>query len=75
MLEPLVCLLRVIYTPAYADYGYVHLSQHIPKDKAERLEYFAKISSLKDIEDKTAGAQYWFREMIEDVRELSACEH
>jgi ribosomal protein L30E len=42
----------MIYTPAYADYGCIHISQHIPKDKAEKLEYFAKISSLDDIEQK-----------------------
>lgn len=65
VLEPLVCLLRIIYTPAYTDYGYVHISQHIPKDKAERLGYFARISSLKDIENKTKEAQNWFREMID----------
>jgi hypothetical protein len=67
VLEPLTCLLRIIYTPAYTDYGYVHISQHIPKDKAERLEYFAKISSLEDIENKTVEAQCWFSELIEDI--------
>lgn len=66
VLEPLVCLLRIIHTPVYTDYGYVHISQHIPKDKAEILEYFAKVSSLDDIATKTEGAEHWFGELVEE---------
>ena len=63
VLEPLVCLLRLIHTPAYADYGYVHISRHVPKEQAQRLEYFARIASLEDIETKTPEAKTWFEEM------------
>lgn len=63
VLEPLISLLRIIHTPAYTDYGYVHISQHIPQDKVKRLEYFAKAASLEDIATKTEEAKHWFREL------------
>ncbi|MCL2773112.1 MAG: Cof-type HAD-IIB family hydrolase [Oscillospiraceae bacterium] len=66
VLEPIVCLLRIIYTPAYTDYGYLHISRHIPIDKSERLEYFAKISSLDVIEKKTGESQEWFKELLRE---------
>ena len=67
VLEPLIDLLRLIYTPAYADYHLVHISQHIPADERERLEYFAQISSLDDIEQKIPQAGRWFDELVERV--------
>ena len=67
VLEPLVDLLRLIYTPAYADYYLVHISQHIPADERERLEYFAQIGSLDDIERKIPQAGQWFDELVERV--------
>jgi len=63
VLEPLVYLLRLIYTPAYADYGYVHISRHVPEEQARHLEYFVRAASLEDIEMKAAEAQIWFAEL------------
>jgi len=71
VLEPLVCLLRIIYTPAYADYGYIHISKHIPKEKAEKLEYIAQISSLDDIIKKLSEAEQWFRELTFEINVLN----
>ena len=63
VLEPLVTMLRLIYTPAYADYGYVHISRHVPPKQAQHLERFSRIASLKDIEVKTDEAKAWFDEL------------
>ena len=65
--EPLVTLLRLIYTPAFADYGLVHISQHIPAAEREKLEYFAQISSFDDISEKMPQAAQWFDELLARV--------
>jgi len=68
VLEPLVSLLRIIYTPAYADYGYIHISRHIPKEKNKKLEYFVQISSFDDITKKTNEAEQWFEELTLEIK-------
>ncbi|MCL2198547.1 MAG: hypothetical protein FWB80_06465 [Defluviitaleaceae bacterium] len=64
VLEPLIDVLRLIYTPAYAHYYLVHISQHIPTAERERLEYFAQISSLEDIAERISPAGEWFDRLI-----------
>ena len=68
VLEPLVDLLRLRYTPANADYYLIHISQHIPKDDTERLEYFAKVSSLEDMDERIPKAEAWFAELRRSLR-------
>jgi len=65
VLEPIIDLLRLIYTPAYTDYYLVHISQHIPKADKERLEYFVQTSSLEDIAEKIPPAGEWFDRLVE----------
>ena len=67
VLEPLTDILRLIYTPEYVDYGFCHISQHIPSGERERLEYFARIGSLDDIDEKIPQAAKWFDELAERV--------
>jgi len=67
VLEPFVDLLRLIYTPAFADYGLIHISQHIPAAKREKLEYFARISSLEEISEKMPQVAQWFDELWEQL--------
>ncbi|MDF2537499.1 MAG: hypothetical protein K0S76_520 [Herbinix sp.] len=69
VLEPLIDLLRIIYTPANADYYLIHISHHIPAEERKRLEFFAQIASLEDIERKTKLAEEWFEKLVEK------CEH
>lgn len=66
-LEPLIDLLRSIYTPAYANYYLIHISQHIPVIERERLEYFARIGSLDDIAVRLPQAGEWFDELVKKV--------
>lgn len=67
VLEPLVNVLRIIYTPAYAYNHMIHITHHIPKSEAEKLAYFAQVSSLDDIELKTQSAGKWFKELVEKL--------
>jgi len=64
IIEPLIDVLRLIYTPAHAYYYLIHISSHIPKDDRVRLENFLKISSLADISDNIPKAKTWFHELI-----------
>ena len=66
-LEPLIDLLRLIYTPAHADYHLVHISQHIPKAELDRLEYFAQTGSLQDIAERLPKAAQWFDILLETI--------
>lgn len=67
VVEPLLDILRIIYTPANADYHYVHISHHIPKKECERLEYFIKITSIEDIAERIPKAEEWFADMLDKV--------
>lgn len=70
VVEPLIDLLRLIYTPAHSDYYLIHISHHIPEVERQKLESFLRISSFEDIEKKTAEAQVWFDELLEQVIEV-----
>ena len=67
VLEPLIDLLRLIYTPAYANYFLVHISQHIPETERKQLEYFVRIGSLDDMAERIPQAGKWFDELMEKV--------
>ncbi|MEW8996223.1 nucleotidyltransferase family protein [Clostridium sp.] len=70
VLEPLISMLRLIYTPSYTDYYLIHISQHIPQSEVEKLEFFAKISSIEDIAEKTKLAEIWFSELIQCLNNM-----
>lgn len=67
VLEPLIDILRLIYTPAHVDYYLVHISQHIPKEDLKKLEYFAQLTSLDDISERIPLAEKWFNELLEKL--------
>lgn len=67
VLEPLVDLLRLIYTPAHTEYYFVHITQHIPETERKKLEYFAQIGSISDISERIPQAAEWFDELAERV--------
>jgi len=64
VLEPLIELIRLIYTPAYMDYHLIHISLHIPENECKKLEYFAQAGSLDDIAEKIPQAGKWFDELV-----------
>lgn len=64
VLEPLISMLRIIYTPSHTDYYLIHISQHLPQAEVRKLEFFAKVSSLEDIGEKIPLAEAWFSELL-----------
>ncbi len=73
VLEPLIDLLRLIYTPAHANYYLIHISQHIPEAQRKRLEYFAQIGTLEDMAEKIPQAGQWFDELIVGLDNKECC--
>lgn len=73
VIEPLIDLLRLIYTPAYAHYYLIHISRHIPAPERDRLEYFTRIGSLDDISEKIPQAGQWFDELAARLGEGYDC--
>ena len=67
ILQSLIELLRLIYTPSHTHYYLCHISQHIPKSDKTKLEYFSRIASLDDITEKTPKAEKWFYELIKKI--------
>jgi len=63
VLNPLIDLLRLLHTPANTDYYLVHISHHIPAVEREKLEWFAQVTSLADIEARLTPAREWFTEL------------
>lgn len=67
VLEPLIDLLRLNYTPANADYYLIHISRHIPPKDLKKLEYFAQIASVQDISVRIPQAEKWFNELLDKL--------
>ena len=49
--QPIINMLRLIYTPRHYEYGYIHLSEHFPRKVVEELEELYIITSVSDIEN------------------------
>jgi hypothetical protein len=69
LLEPLVEILRMRYTPLHPDYYIVHISRHLPHEVLRRLEELFKTNSVAEIETKSKAALSFFNEV---AAELSA---
>ena len=65
VIDPLVCLLRMIHTPAFASYGCLHISLHVPPADLRRLEEFTRVTTLNEIEANLPKAKAWFAELEE----------
>lgn len=67
VVEPLINLLRLRYTPAHVQYYLIHISSHIPKEEIKKLEDFIKVGSLEDINNNIKKAQVWFKQLLEEI--------
>ena len=65
ILSPLTEYLRIIYQPAKKDFNLKHIKSDLPPDIVAKLEYLYKISSLKEIEEKTQEAISFFKGVAE----------
>ncbi len=72
VLEPLVKMLRLKYTPLYPNNYLLHISNHIPKEDVRHLEDIMRYSNVKEIQQSLEKAQKWYKELRLEVME--ACE-
>ena len=63
VVEPLVMLIRMKYTPSKLEYHMIHISQHIPKDELEKLNKLLQVSSVSDIANNLEFAKKWYNEL------------
>ncbi len=71
LLEPLVEVLRMRYTPLHPDYYIVHISRHLPADVLHRVEYFFQPGSLAELGIRSREARQLFQETTAWVRSES----
>lgn len=68
--QPIVNLLRIIYTPRHIEYGLVHISDHFPKETINKIEVLYKVSNLDDIKNNLQYANKLFYELKINVDNL-----
>lgn len=68
VLDPLIQLLRLKYTPSVSEYGAVHISRHLPKEVLIRLEELHKVGSLADLEKLLPKAETWFNSLLQEIQ-------
>lgn len=68
--DPLIELLRIKYTPKYHYLHLIHISNHMPQEEINRLEYYYQISSLNDIRIKTIEAKETCNKLIKEVEKI-----
>lgn len=67
VIEPLVIMLRLKYTPLYPYHYLLHISNHMPNEIIVRLEELLQISSLEEMEASMKKAQIWYKELQEEL--------
>jgi hypothetical protein len=60
LVQPLIEVLRMKYTPLHPDYYIVHISRHMPKDVLAQLEDLMKFDSISELEQKSRAALQLF---------------
>jgi hypothetical protein len=68
LLEPLVEILRIRYTPLHPDYYIVHISHHLPPHVLRRLENLFQVNTLAEIEEKSKEALLFFDETLRNLQ-------
>ncbi len=67
VLNPLVELLRIRYTPLISDYYLVHISQHLPAEAVDQLEELYRNQSTSDISRNMERANAWFHTTYQEL--------
>lgn len=67
VIEPLVFILRSIYTPTKVWYYMVHISRHIPKEEIERLNKILQVACTDDILNNLSYAEEWYKELLAKI--------
>lgn len=67
VIEPLVMLLRLKFTPLYPFNYLLHISMHMPDDIVNRLEKLIQVSSLNEMASAMKDAEKWYVEIHEEL--------
>ncbi len=67
LLEPLIEVLRIRYTPLNFEYGIVHISDHLPRELVLELENLSKITSVEEVAEKALRASEIFGETMQHL--------
>lgn len=67
VIEPLVMLLRLKYTPLYPYHYLLHISMHMPRAIVDRLEKLIQVKSLDEMERSMREAEEWYQELHEEI--------
>ena len=67
VIEPLVMLLRLKYTPLYPYHYLLHISMHMPRMVVARLEKLIQVKSLDEMEVRIKDAEEWYQELHEEL--------
>ena len=63
VIEPLVMLLRLKYTPLYPYHYLLHISKHMPQSVIKRLEQLIQVANLSEMESAMKEAEAWYQEL------------
>ena len=63
VLSPLITLARLIHTPRHPDYGWTHISRHLPEELRARFEMLARPQSLEDLSLLLTEADGLYRQL------------
>jgi predicted nucleotidyltransferase len=63
VIEPIVFLLRMKYTPAKLGYYMVHISQHIPEYELVKLNRLLQVQNVESIGNNLEFAKAWYNEL------------
>jgi predicted nucleotidyltransferase len=67
VIEPLVMLLRLKYTPLYPYHYLLHISKHMPQDVIERLEKLIKLSSFDEMNIAIRQSEEWYQKLHNEL--------
>jgi predicted nucleotidyltransferase len=67
VIEPLVMLLRLKYTPLYPYHYLLHISMHLPQTVVSRLEELIQVSTLDEMEIAMKKSEEWYQKLHEEL--------
>jgi predicted nucleotidyltransferase len=67
VIEPLIILLRLKYTPLYPYHYLLHISMHMPQDIVSRIEKLIQVSTLDDLEMGIKISEKWYYELRKEL--------
>lgn len=70
VIEPLVILLRILYTPTHTDYGLIHISSHLPAEQVDKLEALLHVADFAAIEAAIPEAKLYFYDLLKQIEAI-----